>query len=166
MKNYLKGRVNETLALSTLSGGSLISGIFDDLPTERTLIGSVVATWSMQDFTLGLDDGPIMVGLAHSDYTDTEIAEVINSTGSWDSGDLISKERANRKIRTIGVFDNEETSGEAVTLNDGKPIHTKLNWVVNGGQGLRLWAFNLGGSDLATTSPKVRCDGHANIWTL
>ncbi len=169
MRNYLRGRVNETLALSTLAGTTLISDIFDDLPTERTFVASIVAVWSMINFTPAASDGPILVGLAHSDYSDAEIEAVIENTGSWDSGDKVqSREIAKRLVRSVGVFGGMGVSADevAMTLNDGKPIKTKLNWTLAGGQGLRLWAYNLGSSALATTSPIVHLDGHANIWTL
>ncbi len=100
-----------------------------------------------------------MIGLAHSDYTDAEIEEYIETTDSWDQGNLVQgKEVRKRLIRRIGIF------GSSGVLNDGKPIHTRLNWLLRTGQTISLWAYNRGASALATTDPQVVAEGHANLW--
>ncbi len=166
---YLKGNVDEGLALGTLGSNVLVGVLFDDSVTERTRVSSVVATYSMSEFTQATGDGPIMVGLAHGDYTDAEVEEFIEQTGSWAEANLVGREVANRKVRILGTFPSAAGAGvasEAVALNEGRPIKTKLNWVLTTGQTLRLWAYNLGASALATTDPAVRAQGHANLWVL
>ncbi len=166
MARYVRGRVNETLALSTLAATTLISDIFDDLPTTDMFISSLVGTWSMQNMTAGADDGPIMVGLAHSDYSDAEIEATIETIDSWDTGNLVSQEIRKRLVRIVGIFGNIVPAPTVpMVLNDGRPIKTKLNWNINTGQGLRLWAYNLGASALATTDPQLFLQGHANLWS-
>ncbi len=165
MGKYLRGGIDENLGLSTLGAKTLISTPFDETVNERTLVSSVVASYSLAEFTPGNNDGPILVGLAHSDYTDAEIQAVIDQTLSWNEGDKVGQEVAKRLVRRIGQFPGPASvSTEAVVLNDGKPIKTKLNWILLQGQTLRLWAYNLGTSALATTSPIVTAQGHANLW--
>ncbi len=167
MNKYIRGRVNENLSFGTLAGATLVSVIFDETVIERTRVSSVEATYAIENLTVGSGDGPIMVGLAHSDYTDAQIEEVIENAGSWNEGDLVQqKEVGRRLVRTIGIFSAGDGIGSVVSdvLNDGKPIKTKLNWILITGQSLRLWAYNLGNSSLATTVPVVHCEGHANLW--
>ncbi len=164
MGKYIRGRVDEELTMTTLAAKTLVSTIFASTVNERTLVSSIVARWSLRDFTPGSMDGPIMVGVAHSDYSDSEIEEVIENTGTWNEGDLVSQEIGARKVRIIGIFENPSDASDAVVLNDGKPIKTKLNWILLQAQSLRLWGYNLGSSAFATTAPVTQCEGHANLW--
>ncbi len=166
MGRYIRGNVDEELSLGTLAGRTLVSQIFDDSVNERTLITSIVATWTLSDMTDGADIGPILVGVAHSDYTATEMEEFIENTGSWDEGNLVSREVANRKVRMVGQFGTPggASSSGTMVLGDGKPIKTKLNWILNQGQTLDFWAYNLGDNALATTVPILQVEGHANLF--
>ncbi len=163
---YIRGRIDEGLALGTLAAKTLVVDTWDDTVTERSLVSSIVAAWSLDELTS--NQGPIMVGVAHSDYTAAEIEEVIENAGSWTEGDKISQERAKRLVRTIGIFAGEDTQAGAAdwTLNDGKPIKTKLNWILNVGQTLDMWAYNMSADALTTTVPILQAQGHANLWAL
>ncbi len=164
MGRYIRGDVSEALSLGTLAAEDVVGVLFDQVVQERTLCTSVVARYSMTGFTKSTGDGPILVGLAHGDYSDSEIEVWIETTGSWDETDLVQQEVGSRKIRRVGIFDNPVDEAASVTLNDGKPIKTKLNWILTQGQTLRLWAYNLGTSALATTSPRIDVQGHANLF--
>ncbi len=164
MGKYLRGPVEEQLALGTLATRTLVRVLFASVVNERTLISSLVARFSLSGFTPIDNAGPILVGIAHSDYTAGEIEEFLEGTGGWNETDQIGQERAKRKIRRIGLFDVPGSAGESVSLNDGKAIKTKLNWILSQGETLALWAYNTGGSSLATTDPDVGCQGHANLW--
>ncbi len=164
MGKYIRGNIDHGLQLSTLAAKDVIETQFSSTVNERTLISSVVAKYSLTAFTKSTGDGPIMVGLSHSDYNAAEIEEWIENTGSWNETDLVNQEIAGRKIRQIGTFENPADEAETSVLNDGKPIKTKLNWIVLQGQSLNLWAYNMGSSPLATTDPLVQCFGHANLW--
>ncbi len=164
MGKYIKGRIDEELNLGTLAAKVLVGVLFDESVNERTLVSSIVASYSLREFTPAAADGPIMIGVAHGDYSDSEIEAVIESTGSWNEGDKVSQEISKRLVRTIGIFDTPADALAAVTLNDGKPIKTKLNWILTVGDALRLWAYNMGSSALATTAPVVSAQGHANLW--
>ncbi len=164
MGRYIRGAVDEELNLSTLASKTLVSVIFDNVVNERTLVSSIVATWAMQEFTSASGDGPIMVGVAHSDYSDTEMEEYLESTGSWNEGDQIAQEQGRRKVRRIGIFETPQGATDAVTLNDGKAIKTKLNWILLQGQSLRLWGYNLGTSPLASSNPLLSMQGHVNLF--
>ncbi len=100
---------------------------------------------SLHNLTAG--QGPIIVGVAHSDYTDAEIEEFVENVTSWTQSDQISQERSRRKIRQIGVFSGV---GAEEVLNDGKPIRTKCRWQLQDGQALNFWAYNASGAVLTT----------------
>ncbi len=164
MGRYLKGRVNEELALGTLAAKTLVGTTFDETVVDRTLVSSLKATWTMREYTPAEGDGPIVFGVAHGDYSDAEIEEVIENTGSWNEGDKIAQEQSKRLVRTIGVFDTAPSAAGIYTINDGMPVHTKLNWILNQGVRLKIWAYNQGSSALATTSPVISAEGHANLF--
>ncbi len=153
------------MSLTTLASETLVGQVLTDVLIEKAWLSSVRASWTMSDFTPQAGDGPIEVGYAHPDYTDTEIQEWIQNQGSWDSTDMISQERARRKIRSVGMFKSPvSVSTEIVYLNDGKPIFTKCGWQLTTGQSLKVWAFNHGSSAIATTVPIVTIAGKANLW--
>ncbi len=163
MAGYIKGNINEVLPLGTLAANTVVGANFDESPQGgRTVISSIEATYSLDLITLG--QGPIAFGVAHSDYTDVEIQEVFDATGSWNTGAKKEQEIAKRLVRQIGVFVSKGSAGSDVEFNDGKPMKTKLNWSFNKDETLKLWAFNTSAAALSTTAPVVRMDGHANLW--
>ncbi len=127
-KSYKNFQLLRTAAFHNL--GALAS---DDVsasqlgPTlnEDYFCTSIDLNWSM----VGLaGEGPIEFGVAHADYSATEIEECLEVSVSAPNN-LIEKERANRLVRVIGIFD-QTTVPERI--NDGRPIKTKLNWRCEG----------------------------------
>ncbi len=164
-KAYLRGAIHFSLNLGTLAQQTLISGTVGDSVTEKAYCSSVVATYSLDEMTTAAGDGPIVVGVAHSDYTDAEIEAWFENTGSWEQGDLVqNKEIGRRLCKVVGTFRNPQDSTDSWPLNDGRKIKTRLGWMLTTGQTLRFWAYNSGTSALATTDPQVNVEGHANLW--
>ncbi len=164
MGRYVRGNIDIDMALGTLAAKTALLGASDTV-IERTLISSVVATYSISDMTPLANQGPIEVGVAHSDYSLAEIEAYLELDTSWSETDLTDREIQSRKIRRIGVFDSAQGGAlGAYTIRDGKAVKTKLNWIVTGGQGVNFWVYNLGGAALTTTSPNVNIRGHANLW--
>ncbi len=151
------------MQLGTLAANALIRNVWDETVVERTLISSIVSTWSLDGMVAG--QGPILFGIAHSDYGATEIEEVIENTGGWNEGDKVSQEIAKRQIRIIGQFVGTQGTGtNDVKFNEGKPVKTKLNWILVTGQTLSMWAYNISGAALTTADPEMLANGHANLW--
>ncbi len=163
-QKYLRGNIEASLALSTLGSNSLILGAIASVVEERTLISSILANWSLKDLTKVVSDGPVIVGVAHSDYTAAEIEEWIENTGGWTEGNLVAQEIAKRKVRIVGVFAAIGAGDvDTAVLKDGKMIKTKLNWILTTGQTIDIWAYNAGASGLTGTA-QLHTFGHANLW--
>jgi len=161
---YLKGLIEINKALGALATSALVSEKPVGTVTESTWLSSVRCTWSWKDITNTVSDGPIIVGVAHSDYTDQEIEEWLELAGSWDVGNLVTKEVRRRKIRLIGTFPSPIIDGTAtVVLNDGKPITTKCGWMLHSSDNIDFWMYNAGSGEL-TTGSFVAITGHANLW--
>lgn len=158
-KALVVGQINPAagIALGTLGNNTLISVTTGENPVQEMWLMSVDLTWGMQDLTVG--EGPILVGVAHEDYTDTEIEEYLENTGSWNPSKLIEKERAGRKVRVAGLFAGQLAQEY---LNDGKPIRTRCGWRNAENQSLKLWAYNRGGGTL-TTGAIIRPTGQAYL---
>ncbi len=162
---YLKGIIDENIGLSTLAGDTVISALVTDSLDEKAWLSSVKATWSLADLTLADNTGPIVVGVAHSDYNSAEIEAWIENANSWTLGDKVAQEVAKRKIRQVGTFAQQVSgSGATIVLADGRMITTKCGWQLTTGDTVRIWAYNSGTAALATTSPEVKVNGHANLW--
>ncbi len=161
---YIKGAIEQFLDLGTLASKTLVSDVVDDSVTEKAWLSSVKLIWTLKQFTPALTTGPVLVGVAHSDYTDSEIEAVIEQNTNWDQGDLIAQEIGRRKVRIVGTFSTPSAAVQNVTLNDGKPITTKCGWQLFTGDSLRYWAYNKGAGALATTAPDLIVSGHANLW--
>ncbi len=163
-RRYIRGAVDELTNIGTLASLVAVATPMDSVVNERTWASSLRAIWSVSNWTAAANVGPLLVGVAHSDYTAAEIEEWIEQTGSWDEGNLVSQEVGKRKIRTVGTLDATQAVTETVSLNDGKAITTKLGWILTQGQTLDVWAYNLGSAAFATTSPQLRTQGHVNLW--
>ncbi len=165
-RRYIRGNIDHRLQLSTLNGGVVLGTPLADTVTEPAWCSSVKATWSLDQLTPVAGAGPIMVGIAHSNYTDAEIEEWVENLANWDEGDLVAQEIAKRKIRIVGTFAfpaSFDAQSQSV-LNDGKAVRTKCGWLLREAATLRIFAYNTGSSSLATTNPNVRVQGHANLW--
>jgi len=159
---YLKGQVELDIALGTLAADTLILEPAGDTVDEETWISSVKAIYGLQDFTATTGDGPIIVGIAHSDYSAAEIEEWIENTGSWSKYDLVNQEIARRKIRRVGSFEQLAAPENMEMMNEGRPLTTKAGWMLGSGQTVEFWCYNAG---LAlTTGSAVQVRGHANLW--
>ncbi len=161
---YIRGNINHRLVIATLAARTVAGSDNSDVVTERAYMSSVNLRWALEQVTALAGAGPVMVGVAHSDYTDTEIEEWVENNAGWEEADQIGQEVAKRKIRKVGIFETPQAVTDAVTLNDGKPIRTKCGWILTTGQTIRIWAYNMGQAAFATTAPEVFVEGHANLW--
>ncbi len=164
MGQYIKGNIDLDVSLGTLASRTGIVTSTSDVVNETTLVSSVQATYSLSGATSGDNIGPCQVGIAHPDYSLAEIEAWIEQTSSWNVADLVAQETSNRKIRRVGTLGVPAAVGETSVLNDGKPIKTKLNWLIYTAQGLGFWIYNDGGAAFATTDPNFHVEGHANLW--
>ncbi len=162
-RRYLRGNIHTTLDLGALAAttGVLVA---THTVVESAWISSIKCSYSMADFTIQADAGPILVGVAHSDYSLAEVEEWIENTGSWSEADTVqSREVGRRYIRRIGEFTQQSLLG-VNTLEDGRLIRTKCGWRVATGQGLNFFCYNVGSAPVAVTTPVVTVQGHANLW--
>ncbi len=158
MKNYAKIRINQLLGIGTLANLTAISTVLTSTMENEGRISSIEGTWSRRTGTAG--EGPLMVGVAHPDYTTAEIEAAIE-IAVLGPGTMIQKEVANRLVRHIGTFSGVDSNE---VLNDGRPIKTKLNWGFQDGQvALSVWVYNLFGTAL-TTGTVVNTLGHLNVF--
>ncbi len=150
-------KVTHEEALGTLAASDVQANNIADTLDEEAFLISADLVWSIRDLTA--TEGPIVVGICHSDYAASEIEEYLENAGSWDRGDLINQEISGRgrRIRTVGSFSGNSTEE---TLNDGKPIRTKCGWKLITGQTLKFWAYNKSGAAL-TTGAEVVVEGQA-----
>ncbi len=163
---YIRGNVDEELALTTLASKDVVGAQFDEVVNERTYVSKIVATYSLSNFTLGANIGPFIFGVAHGDYDDAEVEEWLEQAGQWNEGNLVSsREIGRRLIRQIGVIGADVADITDIgQFNDGKMKSTKLGWTLMQGQTLRLWAFNAGSQPVATSSLSLTANGHVNLW--
>ncbi len=161
---YLRGAIDLQMALGTLGGSTLISTPVGDTVTEKAWLSSVVCAYALRNWTDIVNVGPILVGVAHSDYTSAEIEAWIENTGSWEAHDMVQQEVAKRKIKRVGILNGSTSATISTRLDNGLPIRTKCGWMLGSGQMVQLWAFNTGSQAIATTDPVVEMQGHANLW--
>lgn len=163
-RKYLRGGIDETKALGVLAAGDLLKEDVADAVSEKAWCSSVNLSWSLANFTPTAKAGPILVGIAHSDYTDAEIEAWIENLFSWNQGDQVQQEVASRKIRRVGILIPAGTGLLlSSTLNDGRPLRTKAGWQLVTGQTIALWYYNMGSVDLVTGA-EVETIGFANLW--
>ena len=138
-------RVDGSVAMATLAANDVVGGDLTQVSNEAYRVLSLKALWSLRGLTSG--EGPIVYGVAHGDYTDAEIEECLENDGSLTRGDKIAAEQSNRLVRRIGQFDGNAAE---IVEADGRPVSTRLNWLMATGDALRLWAWNKSGATLTT----------------
>ncbi len=158
MKGYNKLPFTESAAVGVVATGEVSSTVLSDTVNERTRISSVAAVYGVRDFTAG--EGPITFGWAHSDYTNAEIEEALEAITSWDLGDKVAREHADRLVRIVGEFDLIQATGEKFA--DGRVVKTKLNWTLEEGDTLKSFVYAKGGA--LQTGGILSIQGHCNGW--
>ncbi len=133
-----------TLALSTLANGIVAStGVLANFG-EDIFIMSMKASWTLRGATP--NEGPLALGYAHGDLSNTEIAEALTAELT-DPDDIIQREKARRPVRRVGSFP-VISANEA--LNNGNDVKTLIKFSVGDGHDLSLWVQNLTGATLTT----------------
>ncbi len=153
--NLRRVRVTPELALGTLATDTAVVNALTVVAPSSYRAISCKATWSLIGLTAG--EGPITVGYAHDDYSVTEIKECLEAAASIDPGNKIAQEQSNRLIRIVGTL-----SESNVDLNEGKPIKTRLNWLIGVGHAINMFAYNEGTAANLTTGAVARCQG--DLW--
>ncbi len=142
--NLRRVRITPELALGTLASDTVLNVGFLGAADGAYRCMTINATYSVKGLTGG--EGPITFGYAHSDYSVTEIKECLEASNSISQGLKIEQERANRLVRVIGTLSQTGAS----MLNDGRPVKTRLNWLVAIGDQVNLFAFNESTAALST----------------
>lgn len=159
--NMKKVQLDSSLALSTLALNDVVSGDFIAAGDESFRLLNIQGLWSMRGITVG--EGPVVFGVAHGDYSAAEIEECLEVATGLTRGDKVAKEQGDRLVRRIGLFDASEADQE---INDGKPIHTRLNWHITEGQTIQMWAWNKSGANPMTTGAVLLFQGSLTVkWT-
>ncbi len=151
----LFGKIEVLVTLATTANNTVVATNLTDVLDEEAFLISVKATWSIRSLTAG--EGPLLVGLAHSDYTAAEVEEWVENTGSWERGNMVQQEIARRKIRQVGVFDGQSATEK---LENGVKITTPCKWGLITGDSIKFWVYNKSGAAL-TTGAFVSVDGMA-----
>ncbi len=145
------------LAAGALAANDAVVGAVMNAAVDKNRITSIDWSWAIDDMTAG--EGPVMVGVAHSDYTASEVEEAIEAGGAYDIGDKVAGEQANRLVRIIGTLSAEEPR-----LNDGRPIKTRFNWLIGIGKTLNVFIWNADGSGPLTTGSTLEVAGNTNVF--
>ncbi len=128
---------------------------------DKFRVISLNCSYNWLDIADAIDDGA-QFGVSHSDYTDAEVEECLEASGSIDLGDKIAQEKANRLVRQIGNFGSLSGSNLGGRMfNDGKPVRTKLNWLMSASDTVNLWVRNSSGV-VWTTGSKIGITG--DMW--
>ncbi len=150
-------RIKESLSVGALAASDLISTNFTATVDRPYWLASIDVITTTHSFTAG--EAPIIVGVAHNDYSAAEIEEWIEATASWSSIDKVEQEQARRKCRMICAFHGGLSADR---FKDGAVVRIKCGWIQEAGTTLALWAFNEGAVTL-TTGGVVEITGKAYL---
>ncbi len=153
---WRRPRLLQEWALGALATDTLVSEGGGTATDQEAIVTSIEVTVARNNGTQG--EGPILVGVAHSDYTDAEIEQCVEALGAWTSADKIAEEQSKRLVRMLGTFAGDATE----KLWDGRKRKFKLNWRIADGQAINFWAYN-SDSAVLTTGSAVNVDGYANL---
>ena len=126
-----------SITVGALAAGDVVKADQGNTVDDRVYALWAKGVWSLQGNTAG--DGPLMVGFAHSDYSDAEIEEALEAGGSWSQGDKVAQEQARRKVRRAGSFDGVAAQEK---LGDGTEMFRKLGFYIEDAKTIAGWARN------------------------
>ncbi len=144
-RNFAAIPVLSELSLGTLGDNIVLKDALTSLAQDFFTV-SADLTWAIHGLTP--TEGPIQFGLAHGDYTVTEIKEAIEAAPISQS-DKIALERSRRQVRKVGLFRGEVANE---SFHDGAIKRVRTKMMLTEGQELAAWVYNTGGSALTTGS--------------
>ncbi len=148
------------LAVTALASLDVVKAAGTSALANTLRIMSLDMSWGIVDLGAAIDDG-FQFGVAHSDYTAAEIEEALEATASMDVGNKVEQERANRLVRSIGMINGQGLIGSGLIFNDGKPVKTRLNWLLSIGDTLDVWVRNASGVVYTAGAQLV---GNGHLW--
>ncbi len=151
-KGFVAIPVTASISLSTLANNTTLTASLLGTLQEDLYVISAHLTWTIRTLTAG--EGPLQVGIAHSDYTVGEVQENIDVT-LLGPGKKIEQEQARRLVRRVGMFDGLASEEK---LFDGVPIKTTIKWVADDGEDLNVFVSNRSGGAM-TTGAIIQCHG-------
>ncbi len=152
--NLRRVTINSGAGLGALAASDVMSAAISSTSANQYRVTSVKASYVITE-KAGNDDGQAF-GLAHSDYSAAEIEECLEAVGAIDQGDKVAQEQVNRLVRQIGTMVSRDNT--EATFNDGRPVKTKLNWLIGIGDTLVVWVRNSSGV-IYTTGASIRVNG-------
>ncbi len=160
--NLRRVRLQAELAVGALAADDVVSGAITQAGVGTMRFMSIKANWSILDLGSSTDDN-FQFGVAHSDYTAAEIEECLEAQGAIDVGDKVAQEQSNRLVRSIGVLTQSGLTAAlgGIQFNDGRPVKTKLNWLMSIGDTLVVWVRN-GSANVYTTNALITTIG--DLW--
>ncbi len=153
-------RVTSSSAIGALATLDVLVAAMTDAVADKLRLISLIGSWSWGNIQGSVDDS-LEFGVAHSDYSAAEVEECLESAAAIDLGDKVAQEQANRLVRSIGIISNEAGAASAGSFNDGKPVRTKLNWLLSAGDTLNVWVRNGSGTVFVTGSAIIFS---GNLW--
>ncbi len=93
------------------------------------------------------------MGYAHSAYTVTQIKECLESTANIEQTNKIAQEQSQRLVRLVGAQHGTQL------INEGKPLKTKLNWLIGIGETVNMFIYNDNEATI-TGAPFQKLNGH------
>lgn len=159
-KNFVAIPFQKELALSTLADNAVLSIALTPALTEDLFVMSVDMAAQIRGLTPGEGD-PSTLGLAHSDYTNAEVAENLNVSLTG-PGSKIEQERTQRLVRKSGVFHGFGDGAGAVLSMIGRQgsrvTRTKCMFTIQNPKTLNAWIQNRMGAPM-TTGALMTVDG-------
>ncbi len=134
-----------TLGSETVIANDLVTG--DSTNQRRTYWFSFKGYISSDNVALG--QGPIEIGVAHSDLSVTEIAEALDAAASVSQDNVIENERARRPVRSWGIFTARDITE---WLNNRATTNQRFKIGFSTGEDFEpvIWARNHSGAVLTT----------------
>ncbi len=144
---------DNTLALSTLGDGLVLTtSLTGSNFTEDLFIMSVDMNAMITGLTAG-EGIPTDIGLAHGDYSATEVKEATEVV-LLGPGSKIEQEQSRRQVRKTGVMnafvDSGNTEMQMIGRDGSRYVRTKIKFVAQSGKSLKIYVKNRSGAALTT----------------
>ncbi len=157
-RNWQSIEIDLTFSLSAgITAKDLVASLISETADDNFIMTSLEATYALT-FEQAAEPNSveaISIGIAKDDYSAAEVETWVENSTGFKRADLISQEISKRMVKQIATFvPPTVAAGQqvVVSLNDGMPIKTRLNWRILTGHTLLIWLYNGGDVNIGATS--------------
>ncbi len=156
-------REDDIITLATLASKTVVKQDAALVMAEDFRMIKVRSFIHLHGGTFTDNDGPLIIGIANDELTVAEIKECLEANGPLNRNDRIPEERSMRAVFELAMLQFVE-GGAVVQQIVETPLESIIRWTFSNPEGWTWFAYNFGGSALATGGVIKLRNKYFGVW--